>query len=66
MNRSCLYVCLSVTFFNAGQDLGLEIQDKGTLPNKKDYELGLLAQPKGGRGPEVVWVPNPLNTFSFT
>ena len=54
MNRSCLYVCQSVTFFNAGQDLGLEIQDKGTLPNKRNYELGLLAQPKGGRGPEGV------------
>ena len=41
------------------------LMSKGPPPKKKNYELGLLAQPKGGRGPEGVWVPNPLNRFSF-
>ena len=32
---------------------------------KKQHELGLLAQPKVGRCPEGVQVPNPLNRFAF-
>ena len=30
-----------------------------------EYKLGLFAQPKGGRGPEVFLVPNPLNSFFY-
>ena len=44
--------CLTATDYNA--DLSCMIFE---------YKLGLFAQPKGGRGPEVFLVPNPLNSF---
>ena len=32
---------------------------------KKSHKLGLFAQPEGGRGPEGVIGPNPLNRYPF-